>query len=322
MPRLPLDTIRILKGDAIPANSVKTYSSLFPLGGEGWHVLRITAKHTVVIGTGTGAIPLSEYGIIKNITFKTSKNDLPHFSPAKGFYYFNYLFNGVEPQHTAMAAASAVYDAVIDIPFAMPFLARKEDLVLDTGRYNLVELELTVGGVADLFTTVGTSSVATTIDISVLRTRTTLEQAGKPFFCPYIRHLAPFTPTTQPYANIESANDLVLFGFFAVAHASAVPGVAFSGTPSDFLDDITFRDNLLDYLKAAPLQFFQEERRQYSNASILGVYPYCFVRDGSYRSGYFTGQRSEIKFEIGSIIGSPATPQVDLMLFGMRDLKE
>jgi len=324
MPRLPTEFIQLLTADVIQQGQTKTYSNIFPLGGEGYRKLRLTFYHTVVIGTGATPIVLSEYNIIKNISFRTDRNETTHKLPAQGLYYFNWLFNHVEPRHDAMAAASAVYKSVVDIPFSFPFIARAEDLQLDSDRYESVELEVQLGTIADLFGAPGTATNATTLDISLVRSKACMFEGGKPKFLPYIKHLPPFDPTARAYADIESAVDLNLFGLFAVAQSggTVVAGVPFTGVNIDCLDLITFRDNLNDFIKGVNINALAEERKQYALTDLTGLYPFVFTQEGTFMSAYWTGKKSEIKFEIGSVIGAPATPQVDLVIFGMRDLKD
>jgi len=284
----------------------------------------LTFHHTVVIGTGATPVVLSEYNAIKNLLFYTDRNETTHRLPAQGLYYFNWLFNHVQPVHDAMAAASATYKAVVDIPFSFPFLARQEDTQLDTGRYDAVNLQISMGSIADMFGAPGTATVTHKLDIALVRSKACMFEGGSPYFLPYIASLPPFDPTARAYADIESAVDLNLFGLIAVAQSggTVVAGVPFTGVNIDCLDQITFRDNFIDLIKGVNLNVFKEERKQYSLTDITGLYPFCFAQEGSFANAYWTGKKSEIKFEIGSVVGAPATPQVDLILFGIRDLKD
>jgi len=320
MPRMPMELVSLILGDTFASNSVKTYSSLFPLGGEGFYKLRLTFRHTVVIGTGATPIVLSEYNAIKSIYLKTNRNEVICQIPAQGLYYFNWLFNATEPIHDAMAAGDAVYKAVVDIPFASPFTARQEDLILDSELYDSLELQISLGGIADMFGAPGTATVSTTLDIHLLRSKSTMYPKGKPIALPYIKSMAPFDPTARAYLDVESARDLSLFGLFAVAQSGAtvVAGVPFTGVNIDCLDKISFRDNVFDFMETVDVASFMEERKQMSETDITGIYPYIFSREGTIANAYWTGAKSEIKFLIGSVVGAPATPQCDVVIFGTR----
>jgi len=324
--RLPDESINLISGQAISPSGVVTLRDCFPLSGEGWRRLRLTLHNVITHVDGADPNVLGSYLFLKNISIRTSRNENPVNIPAMGLYYLNHLMNGVEPVYTDVAAVSATYDAVIDIPFVFPFLSRKEDLSIDSGRYNMIELELQFGSVTDLLRTPGTDSMVSTFDLNLIRNKSAFDDDGKPVAMPYIKHLAPFQAVTKGYADIESAQDLIIFGFFAVAHDLVTWGTvgnAFEGTPVDCLTDISFYDNLMQWIKTNKVGMFQEERSLYSNnRAFTGVYPWIFAKEGSYKSGYPTGNRSEIKFEIGNgNVGTPTTPQVDLVLFGTRELR-
>ncbi|MBA7496240.1 hypothetical protein ES702_06839 [subsurface metagenome] len=324
--RLPIEQLALISGDVIAPNSVKTYSTLFPLSGEGWHKIRLSF-HNVLTAGGTVPNALGSYLYVKNITLRTSRNEVIVACPGMSLYHLNWLMNGVEPMYTIVAAGAGAFNAIIDIPFSLPLLSRKEDLILDSGRYTLIELEITLGTITDFQRTAGTAAVTTTMDMSLFRGKACFEESGKPLALPYIKHLAPFQAVTKGYIDIESADDLALFGFFAHASTLATWGTvgnAYEGTPADCLDDISFQDNIISYLKLLKLGTFQQERSEYSNSrTLVGIYPWIFAREGSIYNSYWTGQKSELKLVIGNgNVGTPTTPQVDLVIFGMREMRD
>ena len=325
--RLPTENIALITGDSVLVNSVKSYSTIFPLGGEGWHKLRLVFKH-VLTGT-TDALPniLGSYLFVKNITFRTSKNETIFAAPGMSFYHMSYLTNGVEPHYDNIVANGGTFYAVIDLPFVLPMLARKEDLMLDSGRYNIVELEIQLGGLADFCRTVGDLAIISTLDISLIRSKGCFTATGKPVALPYIKHVTPFQAVTKGYVDLESARDLCIFGMFAAAHdlnTWGCVGNAYEGVPADCLTDISFQDNILTYLRHIQLGTFQEERAHYSNnRTYTGMYPWIFTREGSIYNAYWTGAKSELKFVVGNgNLGTPTTPQIDLVIFGMRQMRD
>ncbi|MBA7609383.1 hypothetical protein ES703_16574 [subsurface metagenome] len=329
--RLPSETINILSADPFPQGQMKKYREQFPVGkgggGEGFYLLRLAFHHTIVIGTGADPRAKGGYNILKNISFRTSKMEEPINCPGMGLYLFNHIFNSIEPFYDPILAADGVYDCILDLPFALPFMGRQEDTIIDTSRYSHLELQIVLGGVADLFGTPGTATNVTTIDISLLRSKTCAapDGKGKPYFLPYIKHMPPFQALTKGYCDIESSEDLILFGFFAMAHDLATwgtVGTAFTGEPADVLDDITWRNQVMPFVQRQKLGWFKEERAQLANnRTFTGLYPHVFTREGSFLNAFYTGGQSEIKFEIGSVLGTPTTPQVDLVIFGARTLR-
>lgn len=323
--RLPDESINLISADPIQPSQVKTYRTEFPLSGEGWRRLRLTFHHTITAG-GTVPNALGAYLFLKNLSLKTGDGENPVDCPGMGLYLHNFLMHGVEPVYTTVIAGAGTFHSVVDIPFVFPFLARKEDLSIDSGRYNMIELQIQSGSLVDFQRTIGTAALTTTMDMTLFRNKSCWEESGKPLALPFIKHMAPFQAVTKGYADLESAKDLILFGFHA--HAAdlvtwGTVGNAYEGTPADCLDDISFYDNLNHWLRLNKLYVFQEERAHYSNnRAFTGVYPWVFSREGSYKSGLPTGDRSEMKFVIGNgNVGAPTTPQVDLVLFGTRSFR-
>jgi len=326
MGRLPDESVTLVSGESLNAGQTKTFRDIFPLSREGWRKLRLTFHNVIVVGTGATPNILGSHLFIKDINLKTSRMENPVSLPGMGLYYHNYLMNGVEPVYTVVAAADGTYDCVIDIPFIFPFLARKEDLSIDSGRYNMIELQIQTGAITDFLRAPGTATLATTVDITLFRNKGCFDPLGKPVALPYLKHMTPFQAVTKGYSDIEMAEDLILFGFFAVAHDLVTWGTvgnAFEGDPADCLDDVSFYDNLIHWIDGNKLGVFQEERAHFSgNRALTGVYPWVFSKEGTYKSGYPTGGKSEIKFKIGNgNVGTPTTPQVDLVLFGTRELR-
>lgn len=318
-------------GEVLAPGQVKTYRDIFPMSGESWERLRLVLRNTVTIGTGADAIPLGGFQMLKGINLRTSRNEQPVSIPGMGLYYLNLFDKQVAPSFDPIPEEGGVAEAVFDIPFAFKFMSYADDLLLQTKRYSHIELELALGTIADLYETPGTASVVPTFDIILSRSKNPFleekKETKKYEAMAFIRKLAPFNPATQPYILIESAQDLALFGFIAVAHEDATPGVSFSGTPSDILGSLTFKDPTLTYIQSAPLSHFKAERNKYmgnSGADLTGIYLHLFSEDGSIMSAYGTygvNATKEIRLEIGSIIGSPTDPQVDIILFGMRTLR-
>jgi len=159
-----------------------------------------------------------------------------------------------------------------------------------------------------------------------MRSKSALTRSGKPHFLPYIKHLAPFNPVLRAYIDLESADDLALFGFMAQVADMVTwgtPGSAYDGTPADCIDLLALEDNRNQWVRNLKVDAFQEERSHYSqNRALTGVYPYYLTREGSYRNAYWTGEKSELRLNIGNpAYVAATTPQVDLVVIGMRDMK-
>lgn len=321
--RFPCEVKTLVKGQALPNSGTYTFRDIFPLGGELWDRLRIVLKATEVVGTGTTPIYLGAYRWLKNILVRTSRNEVLCNAPGMALYWLNYWFNYSAPVHTEIAAASATYPAVIDIPFSMPFLKRREDTMVLTDRYSSLELQLSTGSIADFLGTPGTATIAVTADIIAIRDKAGNEKDGfgEPIALPYINAYPQQAWATKDNYDLESSMDLALFGWMAGVCTS--PAAPWAGTPADNLDDVDMRDNVMTYLDRATLQHFQNEReilfgynKYLTNSPFTGIYPHLYCKDGSVKSAYPTGGKSEIKIKFNTNI--TGTNYTDLLTFGMR----
>ncbi len=334
--RLPDECINIVRNEAFAVNQVQTFRNVFPLSGEGWRKIRLSFTATLAV---SGApIPLGGFHFIRNITLRTSRGETICQTPGMGLYYLNYVMNGVEPYYLINVATNA-FQWVIDIPFTFPFLSRKDDLAIDSGRYTSMELEIQYGNLDDFDLTPATGLTDGLLDITLLRNKAAFKEDGKPIATPYIKHLPHWNLTTQNWIDIESARDLRLFGFVAVVNhdfptiAAAAAGQPYgcAGAPADAIDHLSFYDNLNRWLDNVPLEAMQEERSLYSGQAgtdeagagvacpeLVGVYPWLFAREGTYKQALPTGNRTMIRFDSG--VPTAANQQCDLLLIGQREL--
>jgi len=340
--RLPVEAVNLFQGDAVGNNATVTYRDIFPLGGEGWRKLRLTIHASVTHVDGANPTPHGLFNLIRGIRLHTSKNEDLIITPGLGLFYLNWLLNRVEPRHDAVPTSSIVAHAILDLPLSMNLLGRKEDLCLDSNRYSHIELEIQTGNPEHLYGagSEGSNTVAITFDMDLIRGKSTFAQSGKPLAVPYIKHLPPWA-LTRGYMDIESAKDLTLFGFQALVQDMGAQtcydpaiGRPYSGLPIDAMEDVTFRDNLISWLRNLDPGFFREERAHYAGLNLIddiagagnyglsGQYPWIFARDGSIYNAYYTGDRSEIRLENNPVALSGTTPQIDMVIFGMRTMRE
>ena len=313
----------IVTGRAVNMNGINTITTEFPLTGETWERIRITLYYSITIGTGTTPVFLGGYNTVKNVSLRTGKNETICQAPGPALYWLNYELDDRPPFHTEIAASTATYVAVLDIPFHFPFLRRFEDLYLDSGRYNYLELAVQLGTIADFLGTPGTATVTTTMDVHVFRSMAGMskDRSGEPLAVPFIKAMPSIAPASRNYFDIESALDLAIMGFLMYNTTSnSGPWV---GTGADNIDLITWRDAVRQYLDRVKYTVFQQNRHRHfgwnvylTNTPFTGIYSYRFVRDESVKSAYPTGGKSEVKLEIGSII--TGTNTTDLLLYGFR----
>lgn len=341
--RLPQEAITLFRGQVIPQGGTYPFRTEFPVGGEIYNTIRMIFHNSVAAGATDPVNPVIRggYNLLRNVLFRSARGDEFIVSPGMGLHRLNWMVNGVEPVYDNIAApgidTTAVYDTIVDLPFSHRMLTRKEDLAVHTARYSHLELELSLGTIADLYTTPGaTAALTTTLDIVLFRNKSGFYESGEPMAAPYIKHYPQYT-ITRGYLDVESAEDLSMLGFLAFvqdmdAAACYVPvhGVPYSGVPVDSVDWLTFRDNLQTYVYRKTMDSFREERAQYGTidhadmAQGVGVYPYFFAREGSVYNGYWTGKKSEIRLENNPVsLGAEVLdPDIDTLFFGLRTLRD
>ena len=255
--RLVQEAVRLFSGQVIPQGGTYPIRTEFPVGGEVYNTIRLIFHNSVAAGGTDPVNPIIRggYNLLRNILFKSARGEEFVVCPGMGLHRFNWMMNGVEPLYDNIAApgidATAVYDTIIDLPFSLRALARKEDLAVHTARYSHLELDLSLGTIADLYTTPGaTAALTTTLDIVLFRNKSGLYASGEPLAAPYINHY-PQYQITRGYLDVESAYDLSMLGFIAFAQSmdatacyNPVVGVPYSGVPADMLNWLTFKDNL------------------------------------------------------------------------------
>lgn len=341
--RLVQEAVRLFSGQVIPQGGTYPIRTEFPVGGEIYNTIRLIFHNSVNAGgtDPTNPVVRGGYNIIRNLIFRSARGEEFIVAPGMAMHQVNWMINGVEPVYDTIAApgidTTEVFDTIIDLPFSHRMLARREDLAVHTARYSHVELDISLGSIADLYTTVGaTAALTTTLDIILFRNKSGLYASGEPLAAPYIKHYPQYS-ITRGYLDVESAYDLSMMGFIAFvqdmdATSCYVPvhGVPYSGVPVDSVNYLTFRDNLQRYVDFKTMDSFREERSQYGTidhpdlAQGVGIYPYFFAREGSIYNGYWTGEKSEIRLENDPIsLGSETLdPDIDTVFFGLRTLRD
>lgn len=330
----PTEKVTIAQGLPVTGGAVNTYQNVFPLDGTGYTHIRLIF-HGAIAAVVT---PYAEaiYRWIKGVTLTTSRGEVLFRNvPGMALYKMNALLDGSSPQHDQILAAGNTWDAVLDLKFCLPFLARPEDLIFDSGRYSNLTLEIATGTLADLSPAgaVDWTAPGVTMDIEVERTLSALINDGKSK--PYA-HVAYQTyplihANVQTFWDLESSVDLALFAFMIANHdATGVPFCE-AAAGSDTLTNVTFEDTVRRWVLNQRQPSFRNDRHkmwEYDwyqfvvGTSIptgkIGLYPYWFVRNGSFKEVYPTGKKSMIRL---SFTNPTATDEADLLTLGMRALR-
>lgn len=296
----------VIDGSALTVNGQASFSKEFPMG-EGWFAMYLTIYLAFTVGTGTTPIAEGELNIVKNVLLRTDRGEILCNLPGRAIWKIAALKNGALPYKDAIAAATATYAVHLPIYFCDPegghSMLRPEDTIVDTSRYNSVSLAITLGGVADLLSTVGTSSLTATMDVEIERTfgrlpGTKAGEGGKPVAHINYDFRPPVDANSTQNIEIEKSSDMSLKRIYLHTGASGVAGVPWSGTNSD---------TRLDVLQIKDQNRFIEKDRNFNNVQyqnklesglesvLTGVVCFNFVKDRAITSALATADKSVLQ---------------------------
>lgn len=295
----------------------------FPLG-EGWFRVALRFNHVVVIGTGAGPVAEGELLVIKGVKLRTSAGEVLCDLPGRALYKIAAIKQGTPSRKDAIAAASATYSVDIELYFADSRMSIPEDTILDTSRYNSIQLEVNMGTIADLFTAPGTATVTFNLDLEIERTKGPLPVKARPMF--HIQYAAAQSQDafTQTFIEMERAPDLAYKRLFAHASSAGVAGGVFTGANADDVQNLeSIVDQSGDIVRERIHEMIQNmNKNDYSLEAVLaGITVTDFVRDGSINSALYSGDRSRLQYKWTNKAGVAANDIVSLAFEGIRGLK-
>lgn len=292
--------IRDTRIRGIPVNlSGKTQLGHLLRMGPGFYDLSLVFNVTLAVGTAAGVIQEGLLKLIKQIFFTTDAGDtICDNVSGRAMYKAAISKAKTTPMLDTLSAATAVYRFEIPIYLADPLLVRPEDTILDTNRYQSVQLEILTGGIADLFTTPGTGTISVTVDVPITRSkgRWNSAEAGIAGVIEYSQR-NPIDASVTTEIKMENAPDLTLKRIYMHACTAGAAGQQWSGTNSDaIVDVVNLTDSEGNWIKDSVwLQIQALNRRQYSlENNVAGVSVLDFVTDGSIKSGIYTGSTGEL----------------------------
>jgi hypothetical protein len=247
--------------------------------------------------------------------------------PARLIYRMDAIKAGTPASKDAIAAASATYRVLLNMWFVDPLLNVPEDTILNTARYSSLTLEIGIGAMADLFTTVGTATEVPTCDIYVARQKGRLPQQISPQFFQEVGYRGPVDPNATLFIDMERAANLAYkrLHIFSSSGAAAVlaPGTPFSGAAdSTVLNDGTTDVDAGNPVDRVILDIIQRLNRQdYSlEATPAGWYHLDLCQDGSINASLYSGDKSRLTQRVTLAAGAPNPAQWTLGVEGWRPL--
>lgn len=296
----------------------------FPFGA-GYRTIFLEFNISVTIGTGTGAITEGELLFIKNIYMKTDKHGAVIDNVCgRALFKRAQVQMKTAPYKDAVAASTAVYNVSIPLHFVQFKNRRPEDTILNMKNVKSLELDITLGSVADLFTSVGTSSVTCTVDISVEKTKNEVNIGNAPQFQPYLAMLGPVDPSILQYLEVPKIADLGVEHILVWTSNSAAAGVPFSGTASNnTISRFTYEDNktgkTFDSITAQTLQNDNKLKFQ-METKVAGLFVIDTSEEDSIWGAYGAGDKA--KLQINWVNGTLSTSQVSALIEGVVQIKQ
>jgi len=202
-------------------------------------------------------------------------------------------------------------------------MMRRTDTILDTKRYSSVKLEVTLGTVADLFTTVGTSSVTATVDVEVYQTKGILPKESQPVGYIEYDQMQPVDAFTQTFAFLKRAQDYFLKRLYVFAGTSGSAGVPWSGTASDVIQDFSFIEDQTGFITKERIhQMIQEDNKDDASfeSVISGLEIHDLVKGRSQREALWTVGKTLLQYRWQNQAGVAANSIVSVASEAMRPI--
>lgn len=291
--------VNVLNATALTVGGRSIISKDFPLG-EGWFRMKLRFGLVVTIGTGSGAIAEGELLVIKNVLLRTDKSEVLCNLPGRALYVIGAIKAGCLPRKNAMAAASATYYVDLPIYFVDDTMLVPTDTILDTSRYNSLTLDITLGTVADLFTTVGSSSMTATLDCEIERVKGLLPQAALPKYHISYDVEPVVDANVSTTLDLQRSTDLAIKRYYVHECSSGSAGVPFSGANAD---DVKNKESITDQTGFVVQERIHEmtqnsNKEDYGLETVLaGITVFDFVRDGSIFTSLLTGDKSKLSLK-------------------------
>jgi hypothetical protein len=328
MGRKNTEFFEIGRGLALTQGAVTRFSRELPVG-EPWVKLHAVFSHLVVIGTGTGPKAQGGLRIARGVTFRTDKGEvIADNVPARFLYQNDQIKDGTPAALDAILASNGTYRANVNLWLVDPLSLHPADTILDTSRYNTLTLEILLGTIADLYTTPGTATVVTTLDLYVERLRGRMPQMPPGKGIRFHQHYG-VKPAVSPSALTEISLDRAADLAYKRLHVwgegvTTVAGIPFSGdADSAIVDDVTLDDgnSIHPFNRTLGRVLRGKNKQDYSQElEIAGLLVLDVMRDGSMNSALYSGNKSRLAVEWtnGAI---PAAPQVSVAFDSFKPLR-
>lgn len=273
-PRKVFENVALKIGDTTSIEKEITFTK------KGWFAALLELAITLTVGTGTGAIANSEMNFFKNLVFGSDLDGDSHMGPAIAFWNYASLVKEVAVPKDAMAAASATYRLSVPLFFADPLSKVPEQTLFDQRRYDAGYCKITCGTVADLLTSVGTSSVTAAASMTALETREDLPAGFSPMFYSFMKTMAAVNHTDLLLKIQRLPNQRLRRQMYMLC-TGATAGVPFSGVPADLgITNISIDNGKSYEMRNVSRTQIQNDNLGDFKRRSTGVYMLDFMRTG------------------------------------------
>lgn len=283
------------------AGAPNTFGKDFPMG-RGWVRTRLRVRIAVVIGTGVTTINESGLLFIKRIFMKTDKNEILVNCSGRALYKFLQSENKTLPYGTVtVPAATGNTDIYLDIPHTFnDDHKRPFDTILDTGRYQSISIQITLGTIADLLVTPGTATVTAALDMEALTSASALPEKAQPILYRSIFEQQPVIPTVATFMELDRSRDLAVMKMMVGTFKTATAGVPFTGVGDDnVIANFDVKDQDKFYYQTRLWGFgSSDDKLEYSLETPQVGYQFIeFARDKSVFSALYTGNKTNLRLQ-------------------------
>jgi hypothetical protein len=317
-----VERINFVSAAALTVGGNTSFSKEFRLG-HGWWKMWLHFAVTVVIGTGTTPLADGLLRFVRKIFFKTDRGELVCNEPARAMFYIATYRMGAKPQITTLAASNGTYDFFIPILFADDDMVRPEDTILDTSRYQSLDLEIQTGSVADLYGTPGTATATAALDVDVERTYGMLPAAAKPHWFLSYDHRPPQDASVNPNVELEKSADLSYKRLYFWTGDTGTAGVPWSGNANDTYPqktNIQDQERFIEKDRKHVVVQAQNKLDALLETQLAGIEVYDFVMDKSNTSALSSADKSALQLLLTQA-GAAAGANITLTHEAIRLLK-
>lgn len=302
-----------LQGSVINQNGQTTFIKEIPIG-EAWHQLKLRLNHAVVIGTGTGAVEGSGseglLTILKSLLFRSSAGEQYVNLPGRAIYKFAAYIQGTIPSRDTLAAASATYRVDYPIHFSDPRLPTpfNTDTILNTAFYTSLSLQLTYGGLADLYTAPGTATLAVTMDAEYVGVQSLLPRNAWPKSYVEYDFRQPVDASNTTLIDLKHASDMANKRLLVHSSTSGTAGQPFSGVNADTIQNLVkITDQNGDIFPQRIHDMIQKQNKSDAGleSTLSGFEMFDFTLMDSTFHALYTGDKSTYQY-VWTNQGAPA----------------